>query len=377
MRGVRLFWKQVWVDLKLHLRTRVAVFWEFVFPVVMILLFFLAFGREEGGVSLKLGLVDLDRSGLSQAMVEAFHQVPILDLVEAQAQEEKELQVKLEAGKLDGLVIIPAGFQAALSQGEAQLKLLVYSGSNPQVREILISAVQRLISGFNERLQRPPIALAQEMVTARAGTEMELEEVSYIDFVLPGILATAILASALMAGAIGLAFERESKLLKLLGTTPLHPLVFFSARAVQQFIVTILQALVLVGLSVLFLGARVQGSYALLALLFTLASLSFILMGFAIAALSKTHEAATGLANIFYMPMVFASGAFFPIRTMPAWLQPIMRVLPLRFFLDGFRDVTIRGAGLPEIAPNLAVLAGWGLVCLLITVRFFRWASEA
>lgn len=370
-----LFVKQVWVDLKLHLRARVAVFWEFVFPVVMLLLFFLAFGKEEGGASLNVGLVDLDRSELSQALVETFRQVPIFALMEARAEE--ELQAKLAEGKLDGLVVIPAGFQASLALGwggtQAQVELLIYGGSNPQVREILISAVQRLITGFNEHIQRPPIALVQEMVAPRAGKEGEIR---YIDFVLPGILAAAILSTALMAGAIGLAFEREGKLLKLLGTMPLHPLLFFSARAVQQFTVTVLQAVVLVGLSVIFLGAKIQGSYPLLALLFTVASFSFVLMGFAIAALSKTHEAAMGLANIFYMPMVFASGAFFPIGSMPSWLQPIMRVLPLRFFLDGFRDIAIRGAGLAGLALNLGVLAGWGLICLLITVRFFRWATE-
>ncbi|MFQ6117813.1 MAG: ABC transporter permease, partial [Candidatus Bipolaricaulia bacterium] len=305
---LRVFIKQLIADLKRHFRNRIAVFWEFLFPVMIMALFALAFGGEQGGVSLKLGLVDLDHSQLSEAMVEAFQQVPIFKLEETQSEE--ELQAKLKAGKLDGLVVIPSGFQAGLGRGGAQVKLLIYGGSNPQVREILISALQRLIAGFNEHLQRPPITIAQETVSPGATAR---EEVGYVDFVLPGIVAMAVLATALMVGAISLAFERENRLLKHLRTTPLRPSVFFSARAVQQFIVTVLQAVLLVGLSVLFLGAKVQGSYLVLALLFTVGVFSFILMGFAIAAFSKTHEAASGLANIFYMPMVFASGAFFPI----------------------------------------------------------------
>gem|GEM_PF-304867 len=368
---LRVFIKQLIADLKRHFRNRIAVFWEFLFPIVMMALFALAFGGEQGGVSLKLGLVDLAHSELSGAMVEAFQQVPIFKL--AENQDEENLQAKLRAGKLDGLVIIPQSFQAGLSHGGAQIKLLIYGGSNPQVREILISAVQQLITGFNEHLRRPPIVLVQETVASGVKTQ---EEISYVDFVLPGILATAILATALMSGAIGLAVERENRLLKYLQTTPLRPLVFFSARAGQQFIVTVLQAVLLVGLSILFLGAKVQGSYLVLALLFTVGVLSFIMMGFAIAAFSKSHEAANGLANILYMPMVFASGAFFPIGTMPSWLQPLMKALPLRFFLDGFRDIAIRGAGLAQIATDLWVLALWGVICLLVTVRFFRWAEE-
>jgi ABC-2 type transport system permease protein len=368
---MKVFSKQLWTDLKRHFRIKVAVFWEFLFPVVMMALFALAFGGEEGGVNLKLGLVDQDRSSLSQVMVEAFGEVPVFALEEGDG---PELRAKLEAGKLDGLVVIPKGFYTGLSRGRAQIRLLAYGGSNPQVREILISAVQRLIDEFNERIQRPPITIAQETVAPGATVE---EEISYVDFVLPGVLATAILATALMSGAIGLAVERENKLLKHLRTTPLRPLVFFSARAVQQFTVTVLQAVLLVGLSVLFLGAKIQGSYLVLALLFTVAVFAFILMGFAIAAFSKTHEAANGLANIFYMPMVFASGAFFPIGGMPQWLQPVMKALPLRFFLDGFRDIAVRGAGLAEIATDLWILALWGVICLLITMRFFRWAAYA
>lgn len=372
---LRVFVKQLIVDLKRHGRNKIAVFWEFLFPIVMMALFALAFGGAEGGISLKLGLMDQDRSQLSQAVVEAFRQVPVFELTE---DDEDELQARLKAGKLDGLVIIPEGFSAGLGRGGTEVRLLIYGGSNPQLREILISAVQRLIDRFNEHIQRPPIAIAQETIAPGARSRSEsLEEIGYVDFVLPGILATAILATALMSGAIGLAVERENKLLKHLRTTPLHPLVFFSARAVQQFIVTVLQAVLLVGLSVLFLGAEIQGNYSLLLLLFAVAMFTFIMMGFAIAAFSKSHEAANGLANIFYMPMVFASGAFFPIGTMPEWLQPLMKALPLRFFLDGFRGIAVRGAGLAEIATDLWVLALWGLICLLITVRFFRWTGEA
>lgn len=370
---MRVFLKRLQADLLEHFRLKIAVFWEFLFPVVMMLLFFLAFGGEEGGVSLKVGVVDLDRSGLSGALVGALREVPIFELAEGDGD---ELQARLEAGKLDGLVIIPQGFQTGLGRGGAQLRLLVYGGESPQTREILVSAVQRLIDEFNARVVPPPITIAQETVTPGARASTDLDGISYVDFVLPGILATAVLATALMSGAIGLAVERENKLLKHLRTTPLRPVVFFAARALQEFIVSVLQAVLIVGLAVLLMGARVQGSYPLLFLLFTVAMFAFIMMGFAVAAFSRSHEAATGLANIFYMPMVFASGAFFPIGGMPGWLQPVMKALPLRFFLDGFRAIAVRGAGLAEIALDLGVLALWGLICLLITVRFFRWGEE-
>ncbi|MCR4403862.1 MAG: ABC transporter permease [Candidatus Acetothermia bacterium] len=372
MRGRGLvFIKQVWVNLKLHFRDRMAVFWEFVFPLVLMFLFVLALGGEQGGVSLKVGLVDLDGSELSKALVAAFRETPVLQLEEGA---EESLRAELEAGRLDGLVIIPQGLQASLGRGGSRIKLLLYGGMNPQFKGLIPAVVQQLLVEFNERIQPAPLGLVQETVAPSA---KPTEEISYVDFALPSYLAMAVLATALLSGAIDLAFERKWKLLKLLGTMPLHPVTFFSARTVQQFIVTVLQGIVVVGLAITLLGAKLQGGYLALALLFTVGSLSFILMGFAIAAFSKTHEAAIGLAQIFYMPMVLLSGAFFPPGLMPAWLQPIMRVLPLRFFLDGFREITIRGAGLAEIGPNLGVLAGWGLICLLITFRFFKWATEA
>jgi ABC-2 type transport system permease protein len=102
-------------------------------------------------------------------------------------------------------------------------------------------------------------------------------------------------------------------------------------------------------------------------------AMSFVSLGFMISSLAKNSKSATLAANAVAMPMMFLSGVFFNIEWVPAALGVIARMMPLYYFGEALREVMINGANLADVWVDLVVLIGFGLVCFVIAVRFFRW----
>ena len=100
---------------------------------------------------------------------------------------------------------------------------------------------------------------------------------------------------------------------------------------------------------------------------------TFVSLGFAIAAVSKNIEVAQALMNVIQTPMMFLSGIFFPMNNAPAWIQPIVKILPLTYLADALRAVIIDGAGLWTVRWDIVILLAVTGVFVLIAWRFFRW----
>jgi ABC-2 type transport system permease protein len=79
---------------------------------------------------------------------------------------------------------------------------------------------------------------------------------------------------------------------------------------------------------------------------------------------------------VFMMPAMLLSGITTPIRSMPSWLQPLTMANPLRHYSDVLRAVLVRGASLPDVMPQLVILAGFGVVLATLAALRFRKTVE-
>jgi ABC-2 type transport system permease protein len=104
-----------------------------------------------------------------------------------------------------------------------------------------------------------------------------------------------------------------------------------------------------------------------------LGAFAFTSLGYLIAAFVKTEEAAGPVINVITMPMMFLSGTFFEVTSMPSFIQPIVKILPLTYLNDALRQIMVAGTPLHPMVIDVAVIGGWAAVCLAVTIRFFRW----
>jgi len=199
------------------------------------------------------------------------------------------------------------------------------------------------------------------------------KEIRYVDWLIPGVLGMNVMFSSLFGVGYVIVRYRKNGVLKRLKATPLTPFEFLSAQVVSRlWLIVMLTSLVYAGTDI-FIGFRMNGSYLTLLLVLTLGTLSMISLGLIIAARMANEEAANGLLNMLSWPMMMLSGVWFSLEGSPLIVQQLALLLPLTHLTEAARAVMIDGAGLWEIRWHLVVLAVMTAIFMAIGARTFRW----
>ena len=341
-------------------RDRQAIFWNFALPVIFISIFgVLNFGTFG---SVDLGIVDEADNDVSRGFVEGLGKIDALDVSQGgSVASEREA---LAEGDRELVLVLPERF--GVSETEAEVTLL-YNEGRPQEFEVGRTIIRDALNDLNFEAAGVTrlFTIAAESATNR--------NFSYIDFLLPGVVAMSVMQTGLFSVAFGFLSMKKVGILRRLFATPVHPGTFLFAQVVTRLIVTLIQTLLLVATAVLFFDAEVVGNIASLLFLAIVGSAVFLSMGFAIAGRAKDENAAAPIANLVALPMMFLSGVFFSREFMPDVLQSVTDYLPLTYLADGMRSISSDGASLWSQGGNLLGLAAWFVVSFVVATRLFRW----
>jgi len=166
---------------------------------------------------------------------------------------------------------------------------------------------------------------------------------------------------------------RKNGVLKRLKATPLTAFEYLSAQMLSRLFLLIFTLIILwVGCDLVF-DFNVEGSYLNLAIIFLAGCLSLTAMGLVVASRGISEEFTNGVLNFITWPMMFLSEVWFSIEGAPHWVKIIAKLFPLTHLLTGVRKIMNDGAGLIDIAPELAILTGMTLLFLIIGARLFSW----
>lgn len=351
-------------SIKEFVRDRSALFWTFAFPVIFIVLFGLIFSGSSSP-SYTVGLVNEDDGAVGNALAQTFGQVKPFTIKTGTRAAELD---HLKKGQIDLVVVIPSGLSQAVASGQtAQVQMVYDPSGNPTNAQIVVNIVQQVLASFNEGYTHvsPPLALTTQTVTAH--------HESSIDFLMPGVLAMSLMQLGLFATATPLVSLRQDQVLRRLGATPLPRWKLLASQVMLRLTIGLAQAAVIVGLSIWVFNVHIEGSLLAVAGLVLLGALTFVAIGYLVASLARTVESANGITTAVNFPMMFLSGIFFPLALLPAFLTPVVRALPLTYLADALRQVAVGSVPEFPMMVDLAVLAGWAVVCALLSARFFKW----
>jgi ABC-2 type transport system permease protein len=195
----------------------------------------------------------------------------------------------------------------------------------------------------------------------------------YIDFLIPGLLGMNLMGSAIWGLGFAIVDARRKKLMKRLVATPMPRAYYLLSFLLSRLLLLVIEVGALVGFGALVFHVPMRGSVFVLAMLCVLGSLAFSALGLLIASRAQTIEAASGLMNLAMMPMWIVSGVFFSARRFPELLQPVIKALPLTALIDALRANMLQGAGLAEMLPQIGILGAWLVVCFSLALTLFRW----
>ncbi|MBV8063400.1 MAG: ABC transporter permease [Nevskia sp.] len=229
--------------------------------------------------------------------------------------------------------------------------------------------------------QSPKGQLLEQLLRGSGGPPLERQatsgaQVRYVDWVTPGVLGMNMMFSCLFGIGYVIVRYRKNGYLKRLNATPLRAVEFLLAQLLSRLLLIVLVNTALFAACRLLLHLRMEGSWWDLLLLTTLAAFSMIAMGLVVSARISSEELAGGILNILATPMMVVCGVFFSIDGAPRVLQLVAAALPLTHLINGARAIMLDGAGLAQIAHNLAALAAMSVVYLVLGAILFKWRQN-
>lgn len=361
---MRMLWGQIRIEMKLFLRDRQTVFWTYFFPAFLIVIFGLVFSNPDV-IKFSAGIVDEDISANSVQFIAGLNEISVLKL-EKLTRAVAEEQIKQDEKSV--AIVIPRGFAEKLENQRARIELL-YDPSQPQVLQVVNSILQDYITKENWRIVKiePPVEITRTPVQAiRSKT-------SYIDFLVPGLIGFSLMSTCLFTIGVVVVSYREKGKLRRLAVTPLPKAIFIGGQIINRYIIVLLQAVLLIGISYFVFNVRMVGNIFALLFALTVGMLAFISLGYSIASVAKTTESASGIANVLFFPMIFLSGVYFSVEGLPKFLQPLIEFLPLTHLVRAIRSIFNNGAPLIEVLPQMGILSIWMILCFAFSVKKFRW----
>ena len=346
--------KRPWADHPLVQLTRVryreffrepeAVFWVFVFPVLLAAGLGIAF-RNRAPERIAVGVV----TARDTALITALRQGETLDVLPLSAPAAREA---LRNG--DVALIISRAAEDGVEYR--------YDDTRPESRtaRLLVDDALQRAEG-----RRDPVPVRDRLVSERGAR--------YIDFLVPGLLGMNLMGSGIWGLGFAIVDARKKRLLKRLIATPMSRFQYLASFALSRLTLLFIEVGLLLGFAILAFGVPVRGSLPLLVLICLLSSLSFASLGLLIASRAQTMEGASGLMNLAMLPMWIFSGVFFSASRFPEAIQPFIQALPLTAVIDALRANILRGAGWQMVAPELAVIVIWMMGSFFLALKLFRW----
>ncbi|MCL5264271.1 MAG: ABC transporter permease [Chloroflexi bacterium] len=348
-------------NLKEVFRNKAILFWTFVFPVIFILLFGLAFAHDDIS-KFNVGIVNQDQGTSGEQLAKALSSVPVFTVTNGDWDKEK---TALEKGDRRILAVIRPDFTERLAKGDAELEVY-YDASQPMVSQTALSVFREVVAKMVQETTRTkqPLRAVEKPIQSK--------HIRTIDFLVPGILGMTIMQLGLFA-AIPLVSLREKKVLRRLSATPLKRSSLVVSQIIFRLLLGVIQTFIIIFVGRLVFGVQVEGNWAYLLVAVVVGAMSFLSIGFVAASFAKNEQTAEPMIQVVSMPMMFLSGVFFPIEMMPDFIQPLIKVLPLTYLNDALRQIVNQGHSIESVATDLAILGAWLVAGLAVSFKTFRW----
>jgi ABC transporter DrrB family efflux protein len=350
-----LLLRQFLMEWKLYSRDRVALFWTFAFPILLL-----------------LGLGSIFRSGSTPAFT-------LVATTEIRAsQSGRDLLYALARTPVKLLELTPQAADARWKKGETTAQLEP-SGAGFAVRVNTYLAAQgqmaaQIVQEANLAVQVRRAGAEPAFLPVRMESPGSAHASNYAAFLLPGLLGLNLLSMGLFSvGMVNVSYREKGKFRRL-AVTPLPKWIFLLGQILHRLTVAFLQSALMLLLGHFAFGIDNQGSYLLLAAVMALGTACFMAMGFALAGFAQTTEGYAAISNVFFFPMMFLSGVYFTLDSAPHWMQRAVIVLPLSPYLKTLRAVFNDGDGLAGHGAGLAIVAAWTAAGFLLAVKRFKWA---
>lgn len=330
-------------------------------PVLQIILFGFAITTELNHS--RVAVLDPSKDAVTTRITERIDENRYFSVVK-ELSSASDIETVFRHDEADIVVAFTPDFDANLSTGEAGIQLVV-DATDPNTGNMMAGYVQGIVGqALQSGTQSSPIVQTHLLFNPQMK--------SAYNFV-PGVMGLILMLICAMMTSISIVREKETGTMEVLLVSPIRPIFIILAKAVPYLVLSCVNLITILLLSVYVLHVPVEGS------LWTLSFLSLLLiavalsLGLLISCVVQNQVAAMIVSGMgLMMPVMLLSGMIFPIESMPAVLQWISNIIPARWYIQAVKKVMIEGLGMAAVWHEALILSGMVALLIGLSLKKFK-----
>ena len=336
-------------------------------PLVQIIIFGFALTNEVKNASFVV--LDNAKDAASQQLIAELDASRYFDF-EKMIYSDKDIQKVFQKGEAKIAIVVPSSFASDLQHFNKTQVQIVADAADPNTATTLTNYATAIIMDYQKRLTQNATLPYTINVQQRMLYKPQLQ--GAYNFV-PGVMAMVLMLVCTMMTAITIVREKETGTMEVMLVSPVQPLKIIIAKAVPYLLLSIINIISILLLSVYVLNVPINGSILLLMAEGTLFIITCLSFGLLISNVTDSQQTAMFISLVgMFLPTVMLSGFMFPIENMPLPLRAISNIVPAKWFYIIVKAVMIKGLGIQFIWKETLILAGMTLLLLLLSIKNFK-----
>ncbi|SFF03317.1 ABC-2 type transport system permease protein [Chitinophaga sp. CF118] len=332
-------------------------------PVMQILLFGYALTTEIKNA--KIIVIDNAKDVNSEQLIAKIRASTYFSIVEGD-----DMGAAFRKGEIRCAVVFPPGFGNDLLHGNTAQIQIVADASDPNTAKTLTNYLTAIINDYQQSIQPMVTIPYQIQPVLRMLYNPALN--GSMNFV-PGVIALVLMIICTTLTSVSIVREKENGTMEILLVSPFNPTYVVLAKAVPYLVLSLLDFIIILLLSVFLLDMPVRGSLVLLFMESTLFIISCLSLGLLISSVARSQQIAMLMSMMGMMlPTILFTGFIFPLENMPLPLQLISNLIPSRWFYFIVKAVMLKGLGFGAVWKQTLILAGMTIVLLTISIKTFK-----
>lgn len=349
------------------LRDRRSLFILFGMPIVQVILFGFAITNEINNVD--VAILDHAKDATTQEIINKISASKYFN-IKTFLERESEMETMFRKGKIKAVLIFEKNFSKNMISEKKAVVQILSDATDPNTANTINNYVGSILQNYQQQLNGDMDIPYRIVPQTRMAFNPELKGVFMF---VPGVMTVILMLVSAMMTSISITREKELGTMEVLLVSPLKPFQIIMGKVIPYIALSIINAGIIILLSISVFKMPIQGSLFLLgaeSILFIINALS---LGILISTIATTQQTAM-MASLMglMLPVILLSGFIFPISSMPLPLQWISNIIPAKWFITIIKGIMLKGTGLAFIWKETLILIGMTLFFIILSIKKYK-----
>ena len=348
-------------------RDKRSLFILFGMPIAQIMLFGFAITNEINNVD--IAILDHSKDAATKEIIQKIAASKYFS-VHQFIEQESDIEDVFKKGKVKAVLNFEKDFSKKLVTKTSATIQIITDATDPNTANTISNFVNSILQKYQKQLNKNVAINYQIIPQTRMSYNPELKSVFMF---VPGVMTIILMLVSAMMTSISITREKELGTMEILLVSPLKPIQVIIGKVVPYVFLSVINAIVIILLSIFIFKMPVQGSLLLLGFESVLFIVNALALGILISTISETQQTAMMISLMGLMlPVILLSGFIFPITSMPLPLQVISNIIPAKWFIIILKAIMLKGVGIAFIWKETLILIGMTLFFMGLSVKKYK-----